>query len=100
MTEAMTKAATTLTELLDRQREQGAETIPDQLPQNAEVQQPGPDEHLLTVSLTLKEIGAISACVQTSVHSGWIKAPSDLNTVNSVLRKFHDAKVIYVKEHP
>ena len=100
MTESTTSSATTLTEQIDSKKDESGESVPVPAAQPAEIQQPAPGEALLTVQLTLKEIGATSACIATSVHAGWIKNLSDLNTVNSVLRKFHDAKQQYVKEHP
>ena len=66
----------------------------------AEVLPPAPGEDLLALSLTLAECGAIGASLQTCVHSGWVRQPSALNVVNSVLRKLHDAKLQYAKEHP
>ena len=54
---------------------------------------PAPGETTLPLTLTLSEVGAISASLQTCVHSGWVRQPSDLNVVNSVLRKLHDAKL-------
>ncbi len=59
----------------------------------AEALAPAPGEMTLTVTLTLTETGAIAASLQTCVHSGWVRQPSDLNVVNSVLRKLHDAKL-------
>ncbi len=102
MTESMTKTGTTLTEELDAKRaqEKEIEVIPPPPVLPAEVLPPAPGEALLSLSLSLSEIGCIAASLQTAVHSGWIKQATHVNTVNSVLRKFHDAKVQYVKEHP
>lgn len=99
MTEATTKVATTLTEQIDTRRDESGETIPVPQPLVAEIMVPAPGEALLPLSLTLKEIGAVSASILTGVKSGWIRDPSALNIVNSVLRKCHDAKALYVKEH-
>jgi hypothetical protein len=55
---------------------------------------------MLTLTLTLNEVGAIAASLQTCVHSGWVRQPSDLNTVNSVLRKLHDAKLELAERLP
>ena len=48
---------------------------------------------MLPFELTLSEVGCIAASIQTSVRSGWIREPSHLNVANSVLRKFHEAKL-------
>jgi hypothetical protein len=61
---------------------------------------PNPGEATLTLTLTLNEAGAIAASLQTCVHSGWVRQPSDLNTVNSVLRKLHDAKLELAERLP
>jgi len=61
---------------------------------------PSPGEATLTLTLTLNEVGAIAASLQTCVHSGWVRQPSDLNTVNSVLRKLHDAKLELAERLP
>lgn len=100
MTEPTTKHGTTLTEQLDAKKDLSGEIIPPPQPQTAEILAAAPGEPLLPLSFTLKEIGATAACIVTSVRSGWIKNPSDLNIVNSVLRKIHDAKVQYVKNNP
>ncbi len=102
MTDDMMKTATTLTEALDAQRAQNAETevIPEKPPAIAEILPPVPGEAPLTLLLSLSEIGCIVASIQTSVRSGWIRQPSDVNVANSVLRKVHEAKLQYVKEHP
>jgi hypothetical protein len=76
------------------------EVIPAKPIALAEVQPPKPGEAQLDVQLTLSEIGAITASIQTCVHSGWIRQTSALNVVNSVLRKFHDVKLQYAKDHP
>ena len=67
--------------------------VPQRPVQTAEALAPAPGEMTLTVTLTLSETGAIAASLQTCVHSGWVRQPSDLNVVNSVLRKLHDAKL-------
>ena len=67
--------------------------VPERPAQTAETLAPALGEMTLTVTLTLTEIGAIAASLQTCVHSGWVRQPSDLNVVNSVLRKLHDAKL-------
>ena len=67
--------------------------VPERPAQTAEALPPAPGEATLTVTLTLSETGAIAASLQTCVHSGWVRQPSDLNVVNSVLRKLHDAKL-------
>ena len=59
-----------------------------------------PGEATLTLTFTLNEVGAIAASLQTCVHSGWVRQPSDLNTVNSVLRKLHDAKLELAERLP
>ncbi len=66
----------------------------------AEALAPAPGEMTLTVTLTLTETGAIAASLQTCVHSGWVRQPSDLNVVNSVLRKLHDAKLELAERLP
>ena len=59
----------------------------------AEVLPPAPGEPVLTFELTLTEVGCIAASIQTAVRSGWVREPSHLNVANSVLRKFHEAKL-------
>jgi hypothetical protein len=59
----------------------------------AEIVPPAPGEATLNMTLSLSEVGCIAASIQTSVRSGWIRQPSDLNVANSVLRKFHEAKL-------
>ncbi len=59
----------------------------------AEVLPPAPGEAVLPFELTLSEVGCIAASIQTSVRSGWIREASHLNVANSVLRKFHEAKL-------
>ena len=66
----------------------------------AEALSPAPGEQTLTLTFTLNETGAIAASLQTCVHSGWVRQPSDLNTVNSVLRKIHDAKLELAEKLP
>jgi len=104
MTASGTRAEISLTEKLDEKRKSEEiskdETIPAKPLPSAEVVPPKQGEGQLTLVLTLTEIGAIAACIQTSVHAGWIRHTSDVNTVNSVLRKFHDAKMLFVKENP
>lgn len=95
-----TAIGTTLTEQIDAKKDESGETLPVPTPLPVEIIPPAPGEKLLPLALSLKEIGVVAASMQTSVHSGWIKNPSDLNTVNSVLRKIHDAKVQFVKENP
>lgn len=68
------------------------EVIPAPPTRVAEVQPAQPGEATLPLALTLSEIGAIAASLQTAVHAGWVREPQQLNVVNSVLRKFHDAK--------
>ena len=67
--------------------------VPERPAQLAVALPPAPGEMTLTVTLTLTETGAVAASLQTCVHSGWVRQPSDLNVVNSVLRKLHDAKL-------
>jgi hypothetical protein len=67
--------------------------IPATAPKVAEVLPPAPGEPLLAFELTLSEVGCIAASIQTSVRSGWIREASHLNVANSVLRKFHEAKL-------
>ncbi len=74
--------------------------IPQPAPREAEVLPPAAGEPLLTLTLSLAEIGCVAASLQTCVQWGAIKQPSLLNVVNSVLRKFHDAKQRYVQENP
>ncbi len=74
--------------------------VPERPAQTAEALAPAPGEATLTVTLTLTEIGAIAASLQTCVHSGWVRQPSDLNVVNSVLRKLHDAKLELAQRLP
>ena len=76
------------------------EVIPPKPQTPAEVLPPAQGEPLLRVELTLAEIGAVTASIQTCVHSGWIRQASALNVVNSVLRKFHDAKLQFAKDNP
>jgi hypothetical protein len=59
----------------------------------AEIQPPAPGEPVLDMQLTLSEVGCIAASIQTAVRSGWVREPSHLNVANSVLRKFHEAKL-------
>ena len=73
--------------------------IPAAPAREAEVQPAQPGEATLTLLLTLSEIGVIAASLQTSVHAGWIKQISHVNLANSVLRKFHEAKLHYVREN-
>jgi hypothetical protein len=74
--------------------------IPTQPMQVAQALTPAPGEITLMLTLTLSELGIIAASIQTCVRAGAIRAPDLLNCANSVLRKFHDAKLAYVKEHP
>jgi len=67
--------------------------VPASPPKIAEIVPPAPGEPLLAFELTLSEVGCIAASIQTSVRSGWIREPSHLNVANSVLRKFHEAKL-------
>jgi hypothetical protein len=67
--------------------------VPAQPTPVAEIQPPAPGEPLLSFELSLSEVGCIAASIQTSVRSGWIREPSHLNVANSVLRKFHEAKL-------
>ena len=71
--------------------------VPSQPLLLAEIQPPAPGEQLLDVPLLLSEIGMIAASLQTCVHAGWIREPSRLNLANSVLRKFHEAKLKLVE---
>ena len=68
-------------------------TIPAKPPALAEIVPPAPGEPLLHFELTLTEVGCIAASIQTAVRSGWVREPSHLNVANSVLRKFHEAKL-------
>jgi hypothetical protein len=72
------------------------EVIPPRAALVAEALPHAPGEQMLTLTLTLAEVGAIAASLQTCVHSGWVRQPSDLNVINSVLRKIHDAKLVLV----
>ena len=74
--------------------------VPEKPAEPAVALPPAPGEMTLTVTLTLTEIGAIAASLQTCVHSGWVRQPSDLNVVNSVLRKLHDAKLELAERLP
>ena len=74
--------------------------VPERPAQPAEALAPAPGEQVLTLTLTLSETGAIAASLQTCVHSGWVRQPSDLNVVNSVLRKLHDAKLELAERLP
>ncbi len=74
--------------------------VPQEPPKLAEILPPGPGEIQLHLTLTLAETGCIAASLQTCVQWRAITQPSQLNIVNSVLRKFHDAKQKYVEEHP
>ncbi len=74
--------------------------VPAEAPKEAEVLPPAPGEIMLPLTLTLAEIGACAASLQTCVQWKAITQPSQLNVVNSVLRKFHDAKQKYIQEHP
>jgi hypothetical protein len=67
--------------------------VPATPPQLAEIQPPAPGEAVMAFELTLSEVGCIAASIQTAVRSGWIRKPSHLNVANSVLRKFHEAKL-------
>jgi len=101
VTEDLTKIITPLSvPKLDETSSPEDGVIPPRPKLLAEVQPPKPGQALLDVQLTLDEMGAISASIQTCVHSGWIRQTSALNVVNSVLRKFHDIKARYVQEHP
>jgi hypothetical protein len=59
----------------------------------AEILPAAPGEPAITCELTLTEVGCIAASIQTAVRSGWVREPSHLNVANSVLRKFHEAKL-------
>jgi hypothetical protein len=74
--------------------------IPPDPPRPAEALPPAPGEIVLNLSLSLAEIGVIAASLQTCVHWKAVTQPSQLNVVNSILRKIHDAKLAWVKEHP
>jgi len=67
--------------------------VPAKPPAVAEIMPPAAGEAVLSFELTLSEVGCIAASIQTSVRSGWIREPSHLNVANSVLRKFHEAKL-------
>ena len=75
-------------------------TVPEKPAEPAQALAPSPGEAMLTLTLTLNEVGAIAASLQTCVHSGWVRQPSDLNVVNSVLRKLHDAKLELAERLP
>ena len=75
----------------DEQAQDGV--IPPKPTALAEILPPAPGEPLLAFELTLSEVGCVAASIQTSVRSGWIREPSHLNVANSVLRKFHEAKL-------
>jgi len=74
--------------------------VPAKPPRAAEVLPPAPGEPLLAFELTLSEVGCIAASIQTAVRSGWIREPSHLNVANSVLRKFHEAKLKLAEKLP
>ena len=89
-----------MTELSPKQMSRAAENtpnedgpIPVQPTKLAEIQPLKPGEQILTLMLSLSEVGCIAASLQTCVHAGWIREASQLNVANSVLRKFHEAKL-------
>lgn len=99
MTENTTKIETTTSASANAAERGESETIPTPEPQPALALTPAPGEITLTLTLRLSELGVIAASLQTCVRAGAIVQPDRLNDVNSVLRKFHDAKLAHMKEH-